>query len=437
MTKQVSNQITQSQSPLDREPYFSEIKGLIGEGETNSYIATIITGGLKLPTTEKSIRRFRKRHGLFVNNKAANAGYKISGDEGEITSFANRTNPMDDPDAMLRERGLDPEEWLIVDSFLNEWDGPSAEEGIVTYHQLKLHLKKKKPELQILAARSDGWKAPKKNISSSRKSGNHLTVLLSDQHAPYHDQDLHRAVLQWLEENKPERGILLGDILDFSDISRHRFDPAWCATTQECVDSAYQLALDYVQASPDTEWELCEGNHEARLRNMLIDYVRDLHGLRPGITEGEIPGHEAYGLINLLRLDELGIRYRGGRGTYEHTKIQINKYLGAVHGDKATKGAGTSVSKTLEQYGHSIIQGHSHRQAIMHKTTYDIDGHPTVLLGSEIGCLCQLEGGLGYTINSDWQQGFGVVTTWSDGRFHMDLATYVRGALYHRGQRYQ
>src|ERR1035438_6319330 len=103
MKNQVSNQITQSQSPLDQEPVFAFVKGLMEAGETNSaVVATLWASTHRLSTTEKSIRRFRIRHHLEPNHiRNAKAGYKLDGDEGELVSHATPHNPMDDPDAML------------------------------------------------------------------------------------------------------------------------------------------------------------------------------------------------------------------------------------------------------------------------------------------------------------------------------------------------
>jgi hypothetical protein len=336
---------------------------------------------------------------------------------------------------MLRQRGLDPTDWYVDSVISNEWDAPSGGGNKVKMYQTKFTAKRKRKG-GIQAARPDGWKPKRSTPWVPFPGGKELTVALPDQHAPYHDLAVHATVLQWLEEHRPQKGILLGDLLDFADISRHRFDPAWSASTQTCLDSAYSVLVDYLNASPDTDWTLIEGNHEARLRNTMIDYARDLYGLRPGALATEEPEDPALSISHLLRLDELGITYKGSNSTYEHTKIPLSKHLAAIHGDIAVKGSGSSVLKALDQYGHSIIQGHCHRQAIVYKTIYDLQGHPGVMLGAEAGCLCQLEGGLGYTVNANWQQGFLSVTTFTDQKFHVEPAMFVNGALYYRDERY-
>jgi hypothetical protein len=84
-----------------------------------------------------------------------------------------------------------------------------------------------------------------------------------------------------------------------------------------------------------------------------------------------------------------------------------------------------------------VIVGHTHHQRINHQTSWGIDRKPKVLLGVEAGCMCRVDGGLGYSVNADWQQGFCTVNVWKDGTFKVDLATFFDGALYWRDRRWK
>jgi len=81
----------QSQSRLDQEPYFSLAKQLIEAGDTNSEVAHRITEDLDLPTTEKSIRRFRKRNHIGapcpVDSRKGSVRYH-DGDQADVTTPA-------------------------------------------------------------------------------------------------------------------------------------------------------------------------------------------------------------------------------------------------------------------------------------------------------------------------------------------------------------
>ena len=80
--------------------------------------------------------------------------------------------------------------------------------------------------------------------------------------------------------------------------------------------------------------------------------------------------------------------------------------------------------------------GHTHRQSVVFHTAHDIDGEPSVLLGCEAGTMARIRGGLGYTPNPDWQQGFATAHLHEDGLFALDLAVFVNGSLLWAGQRY-
>lgn len=440
----MSNQITQSQSPLDHKPIVGFIKDMIGEGETNAGIVLHLWASkYRFNTTEKSIRRFRKRHGLEVNNKPANAGYKISGDEGEITSSADRSNPMDDPDAMLRERGLDPEEWLIDSATINEWDGPSAEEGMVTYHQAKLNLRRKRPELQLISARSDGWIAPPRKSVSNKDV--RLIAVVGDQQAPYYDENLHYIFCGWAEENAPDEIVFLGDTVDYPEISRHRLDPENTATVNECTQSAYDLLRGVRQSAPSARIRKLAGNHDERLRNILLDKpsVQPLYGAKQADSLEE-QGAVALGLPFLLRLDELDIEYVDPKGAYDLAQINLSDKLAVRHGWIARQGSGASALATLEHLGYSVIVGHTHRQSIIYKTTHDIDGATTTLTAAEAGCMCRVDQTPtkgrkwpNFTPLPDWVQGWTTVTVHSDGMFRLDNATYVNKTLLWRDEQYR
>jgi hypothetical protein len=51
--------------------------------------------------------------------------------------------------------------------------------------------------------------------------------------------------------------------------------------------------------------------------------------------------------------------------------------------------------------------------------------------------MCEIRNGLGYAVAPDWQNGFATAQVWDDGRFKLDLATYVSDALFWRDQRYE
>lgn len=408
-----------SQQTSSLEPNRQEIERLVAQGVSYSQIAE------KFGTTRHSVRRAVKRWGIGPS-PVEPAGMKIEGDQGEIRSKVSTDLP--DHEALIKERGLDPDDWEVDRMTINEWDSPTGD----VMRQLKVAIKRLRPIELPQPARSDGWKAPKKPRRDTAKQPR-LVVMAGDQQAPFHDPDLHQRFCAWLEANKPDEGVLIGDTVDFSEISRHRHNPEWIGRTQECIDAGYTLLRDYVDSSVETSWQKLAGNHDIRIRTTIIDYARDLYGLRRACAPDE---HSVWSIPHLLRLDELGIAYIDPQGEWEHGQVKLSSKLAVRHGWIARKGSGQSAHATLEHLGYSVVVGHSHRQSLVHKTTHDIDGNTTTLAGVEAGCMCKIEGGLGYAVAPDWTNGFATAVIYPDGKFKIDLATYVNGSLFWRDQRY-
>lgn len=434
-----------SQSILDTEPYFSVIKQQIEDGDTNCGIARLLQRDYDLPTSESSIKRFRKRHGLQIPG-TEKAGIRQKGDDLEGTTEVKQGPPvLDDPDKMLRDRGLNPEDWFIDAITVNEWDGPKSGGNKVTYYQAKFTAKRRKAvELQIFQPGTDGWKAP--NYGKRAPAPKGLIVVVGDQQAPFHDKDLHTLFLKWLKVNEPKQGVSLGDSVDFPDISRHRLDPENTATVNECLQEGYNLFRDYVDASPLTFWRKLIGNHDERIRNILLDKpsVRPLYDIQRPIT-ADGGGEKLLNLGHAMALDDLGIEIIDPHGQYDLAQLNLTDKLAVRHGWVARKGSGASALATLEHLGYSVIVGHTHRQSVVHDTKHEIDGKIRTITGVESGCMCRvdqtpdpIDGRIwpSYTPAPDWQQGFATVEIWDDGYFNIDTAKYVNGTLMWRDQKY-
>lgn len=423
-------------SPLD--PHQITISILLSDGLNYQEIADALALQ-DVYTSRHSIRRAVKRWGLR-RNQAEKAGYTINGDDAEIVSKASTT--LSTPEELLRERGLDPEEWEVTNIKVNEWDAMTSDKAsgdnrIVTMKQLKISCKRVKSANWVYPARIPGdYRKPFKLVTTSDSKPIRRIVFVGDQQAPFHDKKLHNLFCEWLQYNQPDEGILIGDTLDLPDISRHRDNPEWHVSAQECIDQGYLLLLDYVQASDQTDWTKLLGNHDERIRNRLLDYHTKLYPIRRALVPGQTPDLPSYHVSHLLRLDELGIKVEDPGGQYDQGQVKLSKHLAARHGWLTRKGAGASALATLDHLGYSVYVGHTHRQSIVHKTTHDIDRKPSTLAAVEIGCMCRIEDGLGYAVAPDWQNGFATATVWSDGTFKAELGTYVNGVLYYRDERY-
>lgn len=361
-------------------------------------------------------------------------GLKIKGDDAEIT-----TDEFVDPDEIIKERKLDPSVWQFEGLTDSEWQAPSGE--WLKARKLNLRYKATKDRI-VLPARIDikDWVPPKG--AKKKDDGSVLFAVLGDQQAPFHDPVLEDKQLQLIDSQKDYiQGIVnLGDTNDFPTISRFKGNPELelVAAVQDCMDSGAQRLWNQRTAAPDAEIIKIIGNHDVRWRNFQIERIPEAYGIRKAKFDHEdIEGEPLLNLKNVMRLDELKVDLVGEFQSWEHGQYNISDYLAVRHGWYANKGSGKSALSTLEHAGYSMIVGHTHRQAIVHKTTFDIHGNSTTICGVEIGGSCRLDvTGLGFAPLPDWQQGGCTVQVWPDGRFHVDLMTYVNEELYWRDMRF-
>lgn len=431
------SQTNTSQSPLDK--YRTHIEAIL-PGRSYHAVAEEIGNRYGIKTSRDSVRRAVRRWG-YVAPKIETPGFELSGDDAKIVSKPE--NRIATPDELLVERGLDPAEWEVHLLKVTDWDAMTSDKAtgdnrIITMHQLSVQYKRIVPVAFVYPARIPGdyIRRPKLVVQHSEKPVRRI-VFVGDQQAPYHDPKLHKLFCEWLEHNRPDEGVLIGDTVDFPDISRHPDNPEWHVSAQDCIDAGYLLLREYVQSSEETSWKKLIGNHDERIRNQLLNLHTKLYGLRRALVPGQVPEKSVWHVTNLLRLDELGIEVEEPGGKYDQGQIKLSEHLAARHGWLAKKGSGASALATLEHLGYSIVVGHTHRQSIVHKTRHDLNGGIATIAAAETGCMCRIEKGLGYAVAPDWQNGFATATIWPDGTFKLDLATYVNGALYYRDQRYR
>ncbi|CAB4183435.1 hypothetical protein UFOVP1084_63, partial [uncultured Caudovirales phage] len=124
-------------------------------------------------------------------------------------------------------------------------------------------------------------------------------------------------------------------------------------------------------------------------------------------------------------------------GGYQHAQMNINSKLVVRHGWLTGANA---PAKSLQGVDFSLIVGHTHKQSITKRLIHDHEGRVREQVAVETGCLCRLEGGLGYAVDPNWAQGFAVATTWEDGGFNVELATIKndggRKSLFFRGEKW-
>ncbi|AWN03927.1 metallophosphoesterase [Rhodococcus phage Peregrin] len=227
-------------------------------------------------------------------------------------------------------------------------------------------------------------------------------MLSSDQHIPYHDPryiDLWFQVMKWF---RPDAIDYLGDTSDQDCFSKYSVGtsneflsqiakPVTEEITPFIMEQERPVAEFYAQTRKmrkNADIFIALGNHCVR----VFDYVdRKMPESAKAITPE-----------SLWKLDSLGINY------IHYADLPKKRYgdIHVHHGNAISQHAGESVRKDVENFGVSIIRGHSHRAGTFYKT-YELKNE--TLRGYEIGHSTDIKSsGMSYTNQHNWQAGFAV-----------------------------
>lgn len=215
-------------------------------------------------------------------------------------------------------------------------------------------------------------------------------MLAGDFHIPFHNRrylDLWFDVVKYW---KPDVVDIVGDLDDAQCVSRYADGTA---QENEKKVAAYaplvqEFFRDLRTILPDSEIVFHLGNHCSRHQ----DYISRKAPALQGLITPEL----------LWKVDTYGIDYH----YYEQPPVKRYGKFYVHHGIYAQSGAGNSARKMMDEFGISIISGHTHRQAIVNKT-YELTEE--VRTGIELGHLVDIKsGGFDYTNLRDWQPGFGI-----------------------------
>lgn len=254
---------------------------------------------------------------------------------------------------------------------------------------------------------------------------------------PFHDEQAMAAAMLVVADVQPDLVILLGDVLDLPEFSRHAQEAAFAGTTQAALDRAHAWIAEIRANAPTAEIRMLEGNHDRRLENMIIKNAAAAFGIQVANRPESWP---VMSIPNLLHLDSLGVEYIQG---YPAGITYINSNLAVIHGHKVRSG-GSTAAAVIASERQSVIFGHIHRIELQHRTMQTFDGQRTNFAASP-GCLSRIDGAVpsvkgstdvyGRPVNSseDWQHGCAVVS-YDNAAFHLELVPIHSGTCLFRGR---
>lgn len=224
-----------------------------------------------------------------------------------------------------------------------------------------------------------------------------LSLHWSDTHFPFQDEHAIEVLYRLAGLAKPDELYIQGDLIDFWQISDHR-PPLEHTLKPEQIDiqdslnaAAAHLATAQRESGAAKYFYLA-GNHEDRWERLLthiqrdsrIRYILGLQAIKDTLTLPYLLGLKNWEYRSYLASQPLVVRDR----------------LVVTHGHRLGKWPSRM---ELEQYGKSVIHGHTHR--IQSYTIRDLTGTNAAW---NIGCLCSFD--MHWTRQPDWHHGFALVS---------------------------
>lgn len=228
-------------------------------------------------------------------------------------------------------------------------------------------------------------------------------LVLADVHIPYEDKRALKIALDYAKTQGVDTIVLLGDVLDFYQISRFSKDPA-----RKSLETEFREGLAFLTKLrhmwPEARIVYHRGNHELRLE----DYIHSNAGKIASLTADLMQRH--------LCFEELHIEYK--------TEPWYLGKLLMIHGHELQGRGGNNIPDVLwRQCAQSVICGHFHVQQEKIFRNYTGDRF-------WCGSVGMLSGPHDYAPVNRWTQGFAIIDTDSQGRFKVFLKEIHGGHVY-------
>tara|TARA_R110002020_G_scaffold132694_1_gene296255 strand:+ start:519 stop:1643 length:1125 start_codon:yes stop_codon:yes gene_type:complete len=348
---------------------------------------------------------------------------------------------------LLEKFNISEDDWKVTNFKVNQWDVSAKEEvdgkivwNTHTNYQAKATLVRKIPVKCDFPTVQGATVTPKKFNTVKTKRDLNIDVVLPDAQvgfkknfdtgelSPLHDLKAISVATEIVKEIRPNRIILLGDMLDLPDWSTHFMrSPEFYFTTQPSLD---WLSSWISELRPYcNEMIYIEGNHEKRMIDSIVQNTIQAYGIKPA-NEPDVP--PILSVPYMLGLHKMGVEYVGN---YPHGEFYINDNLVCIHGNKVGPKSGQSIMKMLDSPRISVIQGHVHRLEMGHKTVWT-HGQPKIYQAISLGTLARIDGIVpGGGTRYNWQQGFGIVE-YDKERFQVDSIGIYDGKAIFKGKIY-
>jgi hypothetical protein len=249
-------------------------------------------------------------------------------------------------------------------------------------------------------------------------------LFVGDFHCPDENKSAVRLLLRFIKDYRPDCVHVMGDFVNFTQVSRYPVDPHYTESFADELDDTRSLFTKLVYAirsshkSCSIEW--IEGNHEERLVKYLIRNASKLSTI-------EIEGEEILSIPHLFELKKLNVEWVPASETHI-----IKGNVLVEHGDVARKFSGYTARAMLEKRNMSGLSGHTHRLALNFRKTVTSQN-----FWIETGCMCNLQPDPPYVKSPDWQTGFSIgYYNTSKDIMYPQIIPFINDSFYFEGKIY-
>ena len=237
-------------------------------------------------------------------------------------------------------------------------------------------------------------------------TGDRTVLVINDVHVPYHDEKGLEMAIQYAQERDVNTVFINGDFIDLVSVSDHEKTPSERSGLNDELETGRLVLKAIREEFSDAEIYYNEGNHETRMPRYLAKKAPELF---------EIPG---LSVKQLLKLDMYGIKW-----IPTETDVRLGD-LNIFHGHEY-RGGGLLVarSKFLQAMDNILFANFHRTQEYIQP---DIQGK---VKGSwAVACMCDLRPR--YMPKNNWNLGFAVVHSRSDGHFVIENKKIIDGKIY-------
>jgi predicted phosphodiesterase len=208
-------------------------------------------------------------------------------------------------------------------------------------------------------------------------------LIIPDCHIPYHSERAWNLLLKAARQLKPKHIAILGDFVDFYQVSSHSKDPSRAMSTEDEI-KAGNRCLDQLDALGAKNKLYIEGNHEDRMNRYLMEKAPEIK--------------------SMIRVEEL---LKLKQRKWKFTPYKHHAKIGKLHLTHDTGTAGPTAHKTsLHTFQDNVVIGHTHRIAYCVEGNAKGKPHVGAMFGW-LGDVKQVDYMHRIKADRDWAMGFG------------------------------